>query len=291
MAANFADISYIRFFFLMMRRPPRSTLFPYTTLFRSPRAPPWRRASAPPADRRRPRSGRRADRRRAPRPPTRFPWTAARRGRAWARAPRHPLRWPWELRRPPHVSLRATPREGDSPRAPCAPLARARGWTAAGVGWPAGAAGSSPPAGSCGEKDAWVRLAGGASWVAWWVALWVASKREFLAEIDLAGPGVLGQLRRRSGRQDLAVVEDIRAVGDGERLAHVVVGDQDTDAALLEPAHDLLDIADGDGVYARERFVEQEIMRIGHEGPRDLEPAPLAARQGKGLVAGERSQV
>src|SRR6266508_5594363 len=26
------------FFFLMMRRPPRSTLFPYTTLFRSERA-------------------------------------------------------------------------------------------------------------------------------------------------------------------------------------------------------------------------------------------------------------
>src|SRR2546429_6735820 len=25
-----------RFFFLMIRRPPRSTLFPYTTLFRSP---------------------------------------------------------------------------------------------------------------------------------------------------------------------------------------------------------------------------------------------------------------
>src|SRR5256886_2404113 len=27
------------FFFLMIRRPPRSTLFPYTTLFRSPRDP------------------------------------------------------------------------------------------------------------------------------------------------------------------------------------------------------------------------------------------------------------
>src|SRR5258708_2487024 len=27
--------SVIRFFFLMIRRPPRSTLFPYTTLFRS----------------------------------------------------------------------------------------------------------------------------------------------------------------------------------------------------------------------------------------------------------------
>src|SRR3712207_8610943 len=27
--------SYVCFFFLMIRRPPRSTLFPYTTLFRS----------------------------------------------------------------------------------------------------------------------------------------------------------------------------------------------------------------------------------------------------------------
>src|SRR5258708_29812786 len=27
--------SFLRFFFLMIRRPPRSTLFPYTTLFRS----------------------------------------------------------------------------------------------------------------------------------------------------------------------------------------------------------------------------------------------------------------
>src|SRR5437868_15219209 len=52
------------FFFLMLRRPPRSTLFPYTTLFRShatraaadgagaaPRAPPGRRRF-PPGDRR-----------------------------------------------------------------------------------------------------------------------------------------------------------------------------------------------------------------------------------------------
>src|SRR3989442_7460301 len=29
-------IRFFSFFFLMIRRPPRSTLFPYTTLFRSP---------------------------------------------------------------------------------------------------------------------------------------------------------------------------------------------------------------------------------------------------------------
>src|SRR5258706_3864338 len=34
--SNYADVRpVIFFFFLMIRRPPRSTLFPYTTLFRS----------------------------------------------------------------------------------------------------------------------------------------------------------------------------------------------------------------------------------------------------------------
>src|SRR5437870_10853288 len=38
------------FLFLYIRRPPRSTLFPYTTLFRSPiRVAPGRRRTAPPS--------------------------------------------------------------------------------------------------------------------------------------------------------------------------------------------------------------------------------------------------
>src|SRR5690348_17425486 len=35
------DIDIFCFFFLMVRRPPRSTLFPYTTLFRSERELAW----------------------------------------------------------------------------------------------------------------------------------------------------------------------------------------------------------------------------------------------------------
>src|SRR6266404_5030708 len=35
------------FFFLMIRRPPRSTLFPYTTLFRSRSMPAWNLLSGP----------------------------------------------------------------------------------------------------------------------------------------------------------------------------------------------------------------------------------------------------
>src|SRR5258708_18540642 len=40
---TYISTQYSIFFFLMIRRPPRSTLFPYTTLFRSVRAVGWRR--------------------------------------------------------------------------------------------------------------------------------------------------------------------------------------------------------------------------------------------------------
>src|SRR6266581_6484900 len=43
--------NFFCFFFLMIRRPPRSTLFPYTTLFRSDSTR-TRRAPGTPADRR-----------------------------------------------------------------------------------------------------------------------------------------------------------------------------------------------------------------------------------------------
>src|SRR6266550_6043429 len=46
-------MTYLHFFFLMIRRPPRSTLFPYTTLFRSSRrrvARPARPASSSPSE-------------------------------------------------------------------------------------------------------------------------------------------------------------------------------------------------------------------------------------------------
>src|SRR3712207_9369636 len=45
--------TFVSFFFLMIRRPPRSTLFPYTTLFRSHRAELLTRTRSPTADPRR----------------------------------------------------------------------------------------------------------------------------------------------------------------------------------------------------------------------------------------------
>src|SRR5471030_706285 len=48
-AIALAHLNPARVFFSMKRRPPRSTLFPYTTLFRSPPPAPRRRELPPPA--------------------------------------------------------------------------------------------------------------------------------------------------------------------------------------------------------------------------------------------------
>src|SRR5438552_9201433 len=90
------SVSYAAFFFLfffcMLRRPPRSTLFPYTTLFRSPAAPSARSPPPPPSlPAGRPRRAPRADARRA---------RGARRGRP--RSEEHTS----ELQSPDHLVCR-----------------------------------------------------------------------------------------------------------------------------------------------------------------------------------------
>src|SRR5256885_5614188 len=99
------------FFFLMIRRPPRSTLFPYTTLFRS-RAPrrrrPRRRARAP-------RTGRaaRSTRRSRARPPL---------GRAAVRAPARSEEHTSELQSPCNLVCRLLLEKKKKLRRPLEPL-------------------------------------------------------------------------------------------------------------------------------------------------------------------------
>ena len=71
-------------------------------------------------------------------------------------------------------------------------------------------------------------------------------------------------------------MQDVGAVDDVERLAHIVVGDQHADAAMLQVRDEVADVGDGDRVDAGERLVEQDVIRLGREGPGDLYPATLA---------------
>src|SRR5258705_11129553 len=97
------------------------------------------------------------------------------------------------------------------------------------------------------------------------------------AEIDLADVLIINNLARNARRQDAALIDDIRAVADAKGFAHVVIGDQHADAALLEEADDLLDVEDRDRIDAREWLVEQDEAGPGRERARDLAAPPLAA--------------
>ncbi len=77
-------------------------------------------------------------------------------------------------------------------------------------------------------------------------------------------------------------MHDIGAVHQAERLAHIVVGDQDADTPRGEVAHQFLDVADGDRVDAGEGLVQQHEGRARGDGTRDFDAPPLAAGERDG---------
>src|SRR5690625_767690 len=84
------------------------------------------------------------------------------------------------------------------------------------------------------------------------------SDPETLAEIDAAHIGVGDDLSGGAIHQNLAIMQDIGAVDDLERLAHIMVGDQHADAAVLQMADKGADLADRDRVDPGKGLVEQD---------------------------------
>ena len=87
--------------------------------------------------------------------------------------------------------------------------------------------------------------------------------------------------------EHLAGADHVAAVGDLQRLADLVVGDQDGDAVLPQFADDLLDAVDGDRVDAGERLVQQDDLGIGDQAAGDLQPPALAAGERDGARLAE----
>ena len=86
-------------------------------------------------------------------------------------------------------------------------------------------------------------------------------------------------------------MNQIGAVHEFERLAHVVIGDQDAKSAFFQSPDDFLHFVNGDRVNAAERFIEQQQLRTGHQRAGDFQSALLAAAEGVGLVFGQSRQV
>jgi hypothetical protein len=104
-------------------------------------------------------------------------------------------------------------------------------------------------------------------------------------------PGSAIELLRAAGEQHLAVVDDAGAVDDVERLADIVVGDEDADVALLQLDDEVANVGDRDRIDAGEGLVEQHDRGVGGERPGDLAAPPFAARQRHGRRVAQMGDV
>ena len=92
-------------------------------------------------------------------------------------------------------------------------------------------------------------------------------------------------------RQDAPRRDDVGAIDQAERFAHVVIGDEHADATFRKLTDQRANIGDRNGIDAREGLIEQHKGGIGRERPRDLQPTPLAARQGDGRRSAQMRDV
>ena len=76
-----------------------------------------------------------------------------------------------------------------------------------------------------------------------------------------------------SGRpecQNSALIDDIRVIANAKGLAHIVIGDQHANPAILQEPDDALNVDHCDRIDAREWFIEQNESRIGGQGTCDF---------------------
>src|SRR6185312_11080327 len=90
-----------------------------------------------------------------------------------------------------------------------------------------------------------------------------------------AGHDVVG----RALVKHLTSVDDVGAVDEAERLAHIVIGDQNADPQAGQVADQRLDVADSDRVDSGERLVEKHKRWAARQRTRNLDPPALAARE------------
>src|SRR4249919_1154621 len=100
---------------------------------------------------------------------------------------------------------------------------------------------------------------------------------EFFAQVEATHIGIVHDIVGATFHQDLAGVDDVRAVGEPQRLTHIVISDQHPDPAIGEVPYKRLDITDCDRVDAGEGLVEQHVARPRRQRACDFHAAPLAA--------------
>src|SRR4029079_6304936 len=79
--------------------------------------------------------------------------------------------------------------------------------------------------------------------------------------------------------KDLPFRHDVSTVRDAERLAHVVIGNQDTHTTIPTVENYILNIINCFWIDTGEGLVKQDVLRFGSKGPGYFSAPPLAARK------------
>src|SRR5215467_14026656 len=88
---------------------------------------------------------------------------------------------------------------------------------------------------------------------------------EILAEVNASYTFIIDDLVGFAEGEHQSFVNYVRVIADAERLANVMVGDQDADSSFLEETDDLLYVEHRDRIDACERLVEEDKARPGRE--------------------------
>src|ERR1700730_2010231 len=98
-------------------------------------------------------------------------------------------------------------------------------------------------------------------------------------EVDPLDLLIGGQTCRSAAAENHAIVDDIGPICNSERLAHIVIGHQDADPAILKMEDYFLYLGDRYRVDSRERLVQQHNLGLVDQRARNLHAPALAARQ------------
>jgi hypothetical protein len=101
---------------------------------------------------------------------------------------------------------------------------------------------------------------------------------KILAQIKASHVRVRNDFVWRPFGQNVAAVNDVGPIDQPEGFPNIVIGNQNADTSPLEVTHEILDVADRDGVDARERLVEEHERRFAGERAGYFAPPSLAAR-------------
>ena len=105
-----------------------------------------------------------------------------------------------------------------------------------------------------------------------------------LSKINFAHFFIINDFVWLAAGQHGAVADDVGAVANTECFAHIVIGDQHANAAILQKCDDFLNVHDRNRVDTGERFVEQDKARISCQSARDFDTPAFATGQADGSI-------